>query len=292
MSELPKISIVTPCLNHADFVEGTIQSVHGQGYTNLEHVIMDGGSTDGSLDIIQRYADRLTWASGPDRGQYAAIATGFARTSGEIMAWLNSDDIYLPGALTAVGEIFRAFPDVEWITTRFPMAIGSNGALIKMGCFPGFSKHHFVSGDFLPSCGWEAMGFIQQESTFWRRTLWERAGANFSEGLDYAGDFELWARFFQHSALYGLDVPLGCYRRHEAQKTSVAYEKYLDEARMVFKHAGGKPPANARQRVRVGLLRACGTSIGCRRAATRMGLLNDVRNITYDWASCSWIKEA
>ncbi len=290
MAVLPTISIVTPCLNQAAYVEKTLQSIHDQDYPHLEHVVMDGGSTDGCLEIIKRYADRLVWVSEPDDGQYQAIANGFAKTTGEVMAWLNSDDIYLPGALRVVGEIFRNFSDVEWVTTRFPMGIDGNGALIKMGCFSGFSKHHFLRGDYLPACGWEAMGFIQQESTFWRRSLWDRAGGFFHKGLNYAGDFELWSRFFQHAHLYGVDVPIGCFRRHETQKTSIAFQRYLDEARGVFLNAGGKVLPHSVQKLRMRLVDACGTSVGWRRHASRIGLLNGARNITYDWGRSCWIK--
>lgn len=291
MQELPTISIVTPCLNQVAYVEKTILSIHGQDYPHLEHVVMDGGSTDGSLEVIKRYADRIDWVSEPDGGQYQAIAKGFSKTSGEVMAWLNSDDIYLPGALRVVGEIFRDFPDVDWLTTHFPMGIDGNGAIIKMGCFPGFSKHHFLRGDYLPACGWDAMGFIQQESTFWRRSLWEQVGGKFLAGLSYAGDFELWSRFFQRTQLYGIDVPLGCFRRHETQKTSVAFQKYIDEAKMVFIKSGGKLLPPPLQKARMRLIEACGTSVGWRRRASKLGLINGVKNITYDWGCSSWTKE-
>lgn len=291
MPNLPTISLVTPCLNQASYVDKTLQSIHGQDYPHLEHIVMDGGSTDGSLEIIKSYSDRLVWVSEPDEGQYQAIAKGFAKTTGEIMGWLNSDDIYLPGALRSVGEIFRDFPDVEWVTTRFPMGIDGNGALIKIGCFSGFSKYHLLRGDYLPACGWEAMGFIQQESTFWRRRLWDRAGGAFSEKLNYAGDFELWCRFFEHAQLYGVDVPLGCFRRHETQKTSVAFQKYLDEAKSAFLNAGGKVLSPSIQKMRMRLIEGCGTSIGWRRNASRVGLLKGVNNITYNWGRSHWAKE-
>ena len=291
MSDLPKISVVTPCLNQVAYVDKTLQSIHNQDYPHLEHIVMDGGSTDGSLEIIKKYADRLTWISKSDNGQYQAIGDGFAKSSGEIMAWLNSDDIYLPGALRVVGEVFRDFPDVQWVTTRFPMGIDENGALIKMGCFSGFSSYHFLHGDYLPACGWEAMGFIQQESTFWRRALWDKAGGGFREGLNYAGDFELWSRFFVHAQLYGIDVPLGCFRRHGSQKTSIAFHRYLDEARHVFYDGGGKVFPRPLQKFRMRLVEACGTSLSWRRRAERIGLLNGISNLTYDWDRSCWAQE-
>lgn len=291
MTELPKISIVTPCLNQAAYVEKTLLSIYSQNYPNIEHVVVDGVSSDGSLNIIRGFCKESSLISEPDAGQYQAIAKGFARTDGEVMSWLNADDIYLPGALRTVGEIFRDFPDVEWLTTRFPMGIDHNGALIKMACFSGFSWHHFLRGDYLPACGWEAIGFIQQESTFWRRGLWHRAGAGFMEGINYAGDFELWSRFFQHAKLHGVDVPLGCFRRHEKQKSAISFQAYLDEAKDVFVSAGGKPLAAPLHKIRMRLLEACGTSSRWRRLAIQVGLLQNIQNITYDWNRCCWTKE-
>ena len=291
MRKLPTISIVTPCLNQAAYVEKTLLSIHSQGYPHLEHIVMDGGSSDGSLDVIKRYSEKIRWVSERDAGQYQAIAKGFSLSTGEIMAWLNSDDIYLPGALHSVGEIFRDFPDIDWLTTRFPMAIDGNGAVIKIGCFSGFSRHHLLRGDYLPACGWEAMGFIQQESTFWRRSLWEKSGGCFRENLNFAGDYELWSRFFLHADLYGVDVPLGCFRRHEAQKTSLTFQKYLDEALDVFIKSGGQIPSARLQKIRMRLLEICGLSYGWRRRAVRVGLLRGIHNITYDWGRSCWMLE-
>lgn len=289
--KLPKISIVTPCMNQVAYVEKTLLSIHEQGYPELEHIVMDGGSSDGSLGVIRRYSDRIRWVSEPDSGQYHAIAKGFSMTTGEIMAWLNSDDIYLPGALRVVGEVFRDFPEVEWLTTRFPMGIDGNGALIKMGCFSGFSREHFLRGDNLPACGWDATGFIQQESTFWRRSIWERAGGGFKRDLHFAGDFALWSSFFEQGILFGIDVPLACFRRHETQKTSVALHKYLEEAKQVFFAAGGNVLPHKVQKLRVRFLEACAGSVALRRRARRLGFLSGIHNITYDWARSCWVKE-
>ncbi len=113
---LPKISVVTPSFNQAPFLEETIRSVLTQGYTDLEYIVMDGGSTDGSVEIIRKYADRLAhWESTGAEGQSAAIRSGFALANGEIFGWLNSDDTLAPGTLRKGGEFFAAHPDVDLV---------------------------------------------------------------------------------------------------------------------------------------------------------------------------------
>src|SRR5881396_2686502 len=110
------ISIVTPSYNQAAFLEETIRSVLLQGYPNLEYIVIDGGSTDGSVEIIKRYEKHLSyWQSEPDGGQYDAISQGFARTSGDLMAWLNSDDMLHRNALWSMARLFTQFPQIEWL---------------------------------------------------------------------------------------------------------------------------------------------------------------------------------
>lgn len=121
MATPPSISIVTPSYNRRRYLGDTIRSVLATGYPALEYAVVDGQSSDGSAELIAGHASRLAWwVSEPDGGQYDAINKGFARTSGEIMGWLNSDDLYLPWTLTVVGEVFAGLPQVEWITTAFP----------------------------------------------------------------------------------------------------------------------------------------------------------------------------
>ena len=111
MSELPRISIVTPSYNQGRFIEETIQSVLGQGYPNVEYIIIDGGSTDNTVEIIRKYAKHLTyWVSEPDRGQSHAINKGLARCTGDLFGWINSDDVLMPGALEVVAEAWRRRP--------------------------------------------------------------------------------------------------------------------------------------------------------------------------------------
>src|SRR5258706_15191827 len=116
MVALPRITIVTPSYNQAQYVDATIRSVLEQGYPNLEYIVVDGASTDGSAEVIRRHADRLAWwVSEKDGGQSAALAKGFARATGDVLAWLNSDDLYLPGTLATVARVFPPEPDVGFI---------------------------------------------------------------------------------------------------------------------------------------------------------------------------------
>ncbi len=224
MHRLPVISIVTPSLNQAEYLEECIESVLGQGYPGLEYVIMDGGSTDGSVEIIKKYEKHLKyWQSCPDGGQYRAIQAGFQHTGGEVMAWLNSDDKYHPLAFAKVAAIFSGHSEVHWLTGRksfWDMA----GNLSQVEACPAiFSRRKFLEGHFNKP-------YLQQESTFWRRSLWERAGAAFDTALAYAGDLELWCRFFRFSPLHTLDTLLGGYRFNAGQRADVFAKEYRREA--------------------------------------------------------------
>ena len=240
-SELPRMSIVTPSYNQARFLSETLASIHGQGYPELDHVVIDGGSDDGSVEIIEAWQDSLSsWVSEPDDGQYDAINRGFARTSGEVMAWLNSDDLYVPGALRLVGEVFAAFPEVEWLTSQYQIVWDEAGAARSCQALPGMSSEALLQGQYLTGGPWHAVGVVQQESTFWRRSLWDRAGGSTDATMNYAGDFDLWARFARHAPLYTLAAPIGGFRRHAAQKTADGVASYFEEAqRSLLQH--GKP---------------------------------------------------
>lgn len=246
----PLISIVTPSFNQGRFLEETLLSVLGSPYPHLEYVVVDGGSTDNSVEILRHYHDRLTWwVSEPDGGQYAAINKGFARTTGEVMAWLNADDKYMPWTLEVVGEIFATHPEISWLTTFCPLTLDQGGRAIR--CVPKpFSGSGFRQGAHLPGSGWLGAQFLQQESTFWRRSLWEEAGGSVDGGLRLAGDFDLWVRFARHAELYGVETPLGGFRYHGEQKTSQAYEAYLHEARAVYLRYEAKLPSRWRAGLR------------------------------------------
>jgi len=201
----PKISLVTPVFNSAHYLEATLRSVLSQGYPNLEYIVIDGGSTDGSLNIIRKYETQLhSWVSEPDRGMYDAINKGFARSSGELMGWISATDMLHAGSLFVVGSVFRTFPQVEWITGR-PTGFSDDGMGAEILKLRRWSRWPFLAG---------ANRYIQQESTFWRRSLWERAGSRVDDSRRNASDFELWVRFFRHAQLYSVDALIGGFRSH------------------------------------------------------------------------------
>lgn len=221
----PRITLVTPSFNQAAWLGKTLDSVLSQGYPNLEYGVVDGGSTDGSHAILEAYRDRLSFViSEPDKGMYEAIQKGFARSTGEIMGWLNSDDVLMPNALFTLARLFKDIPQAEWLT-GYRCAVDEHGSAVALE----------------PARAWSAEAYaldhrwIQQESTFWRRSLWERAGGRLNTDLKLAGDFELWYRFFGHAPLYSTDALLGGFRvRSSGQASLEQLDAYEAEALRVL----------------------------------------------------------
>jgi hypothetical protein len=227
---LPKISIVTPSFNQSKFLEASIQSVLSQNYPNLEYIIIDGGSSDGSLEIIKKYESFLHyWCSEPDAGHYDALNKGFAKSSGEIMAWLNSDDMYCPWAFKTVSSIMSSLPEIRWLSSLQPMFWDWHGYCIGTNYVSGYSKQAFLDGCYTASCKYAVSSWIQQESTFWHRSLWEQVGSNLRTEYHLAADFDLWARFFNYADLFGVDCPLGGFRIQHNQRSNQG-EAYASEA--------------------------------------------------------------
>ena len=241
------ISVVTPCLNSAPFIERTLRSVIDQRYPELEYVVADGGSTDGSLAIIDTYRGSLSQVlSEPDDGHYDALNKGFARTSGEVMGWLNSNDVYFPWTLSIVGEIFSILPEVEWLSTTLPLAVDETDRVVYSHSFPGFCVEAFRGGENMQGDPRRRTYWIQQEATFWRRSLWEKAGARLNPLV--ACDFELWARFFRFARLYGVAIPLAGFRLHGGQRSVALGQRYAEEAMAAFLREGGEVPSDGELR--------------------------------------------
>jgi GT2 family glycosyltransferase len=235
----PKISIVTPSFEQGRFLARTISSVVNQAYPNVEYIVQDGGSTDGTLDTLRQFADKLTlWVSEPDAGQADAINRGFARTTGDIMAWLNSDDLYLPGALAYVARYFVDHPEVDVLYGNRRMIDEDDGE-IGAWILPQHDDRMLTSVDYVP-----------QETLFWRRSIWEAAGGRVDTDFGYALDWDLLLRFRDAGANI-VRVPrfLGAFRVHDEQKTSAQANLGAEECARLRERVHGRPmsPAEAGQ---------------------------------------------
>lgn len=206
-TNLPKVTIVTPSYNQADFLEETILSVLNQSYPNIEYIVVDGGSDDGSVDIIKKYEDRLAWwVSEPDNGQSDAINKGFRHATGDIYNWLNSDDILYPDAVKIAVHFMNKYPDYELVYGD-RIVIDNGGRIIDT--FEPVSISKVLSRFALR---------IPQETTFFTARMWKHV-EGLNESLHYVMDSDLWYRFMEETRFFHIPVFLGAYRNHEASKS-------------------------------------------------------------------------
>lgn len=228
--ELPKISIITPSYNQGQYIEETIRSVLLQNYPNLEYIIIDGGSTDNTIDIIKKYEPYLTyWVSEPDRGQTHAINKGLAKATGDIIAYLNSDDYYLPNTFFKVVESFRSFPDVDLFHGRCRY-VNETGEKIGEQ-FASVSKFEEIID--LWGVWWQKQQFVQPE-VFWTKRITEKIGL-FNEDLYFVMDYEYWCRILQNNGCVAkIDAELTCFRLTLEQKSNQS-EKVAEELLQVVR---------------------------------------------------------
>ena len=233
-----KLSVIIPCLNQEHYIRATLESVCSQVGPQVEIIVIDGGSTDGTLREIENFRSSLSCiVSEPDKGHYDAVNKGMSRATGDILCWLNADDLYLPWTFSVVMQIFREHPEVCWLS-GIPSVWDEDGRLVSVAeSLPAYGRRMLAAGEHDVSLG---VPGVQQESCFWRRSLWEKIGSKINTGFDLAGDHDLWARMARHADLVSVDTVLAGQRRHRNQRSSVGKDRYYQQAAEVRALHGGR----------------------------------------------------
>ena len=205
LAQLPRITIITPALSGDEYLEATIRSVIYQGYPNLEYIVIEDGTSGDRRCIQKKYESELCWRNCPPGTELcAALNLAFAKSSGEILGWLEPGDLLHTNGLYVIGSVFESFRNVEWITGR-PFNFSPSGLPACMKHLERWTRMRFLAG---------GTKYIHRDTTFWRRSLWERAGGSLATEYGSAGEFELFVRFFRHAKLYSVDALIGGYRTH------------------------------------------------------------------------------
>jgi glycosyltransferase involved in cell wall biosynthesis len=229
----PRISIVTPSYNQGQFIEECIRSVLLNGYRNIELIIIDGGSVDNTVEILERYdAQTFFWVSEPDQGQSHALNKGFAKASGSIMAWICADDIYLPGAFLRAAEFFHNNPDAEFLYGDGQL-INEHSELIR----------NVNSGPVLDRNNFHNYNYVFSTTSFWKDSLWKRSGGYIDESNNWTMDWELFIRMNQKAELHYRPGRVSCLRHHSDTKTFIGINRVTTERNreiaMVSRKYGG-----------------------------------------------------
>ena len=223
----PKISIITPSFNQGRFLRQTIDSIISQDYPNLEYIVMDGGSTDETIEILQSYGNKIRWFSEKDHGQADAINKGMALASGEILTYINSDDYYLPDVLNLVAREFSR-TDCKWLTGDYRIVDQDNRKIQGLVVLYKKFWRNFSSASIL-----SLLNYIVQPSTFWSRDLWSRTG-QFDISLRYTLDYDLWLRAIKVDLPLVVKQPLSAFRIHKSSKGGIGYQIQFEEELLVL----------------------------------------------------------
>jgi glycosyltransferase involved in cell wall biosynthesis len=238
VADLPTITVVTPSFNAAATIEETLRSVRVQDYPHVEHLVVDGASTDGTVEILERAGD-VRFVSEPDRGLSHAMNKGVDLAGGSIVGWLNADDVYLPGALRAVGEAFAAHPDAEWATGRCLIVDGA-GREIRRGAtaYKNVLLRRYSRWLYL------TQNFISAPATFARREAYQRH--RFREDYAISMDYDVFLQLAQAGDPIVLDRDLACFRMMEGTLSMSSFERqFAEHAEQARAHGAGHPIAVA-----------------------------------------------
>ena len=245
----PRISIVTAVLNRARSIERTIASVREQGYPNVEHVVVDGGSTDGTVEILER-AEGIRWISEPDEGLADAMNKGIAMATGDWIGWLNSDDYYLPGALNAVARAVESHPDVRWIVGRCRI-IDADDREIRSAitAYKNWLLRHYSFRLYL------TQNFVSCPSTFVRKDAYEQVGPLDSR-YRISMDYDVFLRIARRWDPVVLDQELAVFRMEEGTLSIEGFEQqFAEHAEQARRHGTGHPvPVAANQVISRGIV--------------------------------------
>jgi glycosyltransferase involved in cell wall biosynthesis len=239
-----KISIVTPSFNQAHFIERTIESVLSQqGDFELEYRVVDGGSTDGTLEILKRYGDRLTWTSERDNGQVDAINKGLRAATGDVVGWLNSDDVLLPGGLARVAKAFEQ--PVEWVHGRCKIIDEQDREVRRwISAYKHYRCKHHTFENFLTE------DYVSQMTTFWRRSVHDEIGY-IDPNIRFAFDHDFFLRLAKRGAPVYIEEPIACFRWYETSKSGGGYTVQMRETAELSGRYGGSAWTQARAKLKM-----------------------------------------